>query len=121
MADGICDWGDTPHARNVIITTLRPPSTIELCDDHYAPGLIPLLAANLGVDVGKLYAAIERFVAKAAKDADKEALAEAAVSRDPENGERLYTPDDAEAMLEDPDQVDREETGLFHGSGEEAL
>lgn len=70
--DGTCDWGDTPHARNHIITTLQPPSTIELCDQDYAPGLIPLLAANLGVDPQALYTVIEKFLAREARKADKE-------------------------------------------------
>lgn len=88
MADGYCDWGDAPHPRNVIITTLTPPSTIELCDDHYAPGLIPLLAANLGVEPGALYDAIEKFMkreaARAAKAAaDAQAAQQAKGSSDP--------------------------------------
>lgn len=77
MADGMCDWDTgTPHARNHILTTLSPPATVELCDEHYGPGMIPLVAAELGVDPGDFYGNIERFIARETKKADR-ALADA--------------------------------------------
>lgn len=72
MADGLCDWDEgTPHARNHILTTLSPPATVELCDEHYGPGLIPLLAAELGVDPGPFYTNVERYLARESKKAGK--------------------------------------------------
>lgn len=75
--DGICDWdAEQPHARNHILTTLNPPASVELCDDHYGPGLIPLLAAELGVEPGPFYAHVEKYLKREAAKADR-ALADA--------------------------------------------
>lgn len=71
MADGSCDYGDTPHPRNHIITTINPPLTLELCDEHEAPGLIFILADRIGVDGQQFYAMIERWLARQAKEAEK--------------------------------------------------
>ena len=76
MSDGACDYDEPAHGRNWILTRLSPPVTVELCDEHLAPGLIGLLAADLGVEFADLYGAIERFLAREAKKADK-ALADA--------------------------------------------
>lgn len=76
MADGQCDWGEIPHARNHILTTLSPPASVELCDEHYGPGLIPLLAAELGLDPGDFYSQVERIIKREAAKADR-ALADA--------------------------------------------
>lgn len=74
-----CEFGECRNTVNVLITRLSPASTVSLCDEHYAPGLIPLLAAELGLDPGKFYANVERYMARAAKEADKAlATAEAA-------------------------------------------
>ncbi len=64
-----CVFGDCMTTPNHLLTTLNPPSTVSLCDEHYAPGLIPLLAAELGVDPGKFYGSVERFLAREAKEA----------------------------------------------------
>jgi len=86
MANGQCDWGDAPHARNHILTTIDPPGTVELCDDHYGPGLIPILAAELGVEPGPFYENVKRYIdrelAKAAKATVKAQAAEAAAAED---------------------------------------
>ena len=76
MSDGACDFAEPVHGRNWILTRLYPPTTVELCDEHVSPGLIGLLAADLGVEFADLYAAIERFLTREAKKADK-ALADA--------------------------------------------
>lgn len=89
MADGMCDWGsETPHARNHIITTLSPPSTVELCDEHYGPGLIPLLGVELGFEPGDFYGRVEKWMTAEAKKAarvlaDAQAAAEAEGSEGP--------------------------------------
>jgi hypothetical protein len=88
MADGLCDWeGDGPHPRNHIITTLNPFSAVELCDDHYGPGLIPLLAGELGVDPGPFYANVERYLKAEQKRADKALAAAQAAEANQTGGE----------------------------------
>jgi len=71
-----CEFGDCPLAPVHLITNISNGATVSLCDDHYAPGLIPLLAAALGVDPGDFYAQVERYLKAQAKKADK-ALADA--------------------------------------------
>lgn len=66
-----CAFADCTAGYNHLITTLRPPSTVMLCDEHYPAGLIPLLAAELGVDPTGLYAHIEKFLKSEARKADK--------------------------------------------------
>ena len=56
-----CALGDESHQVNWLITRLRPAVTISLCDDDFPVGLIPLLAAELGVDQARLYDTIKRF------------------------------------------------------------
>ena len=76
MADGLCDWdSDTPHPRNHILTTISPPGTVELCDDHYGPGMIPLVAAELGLDPGDFYANVERYAKRAQAKYEKDLAA----------------------------------------------
>ena len=75
MSDGACDFGEPVHGRNWILTRLMPPTTVELCDEHMAPGLIGLLAADLGVEYGDLYGAIEKFLARESKKAEKDLAA----------------------------------------------
>ena len=71
-----CVFGDCQTQPNHMITTINPPSTISTCDEHYAPSLIPLLAAELGVDPGEFYQNVERYLAREAKKAER-ALADA--------------------------------------------
>lgn len=122
MADGLCEWdADGPHARNHIITRLSPPATVELCDEHYGPGLIPLLADELGVDPGPFYAHVEKYIKREAAKADR-ALAEAQAGAAAEGSEGpARTDDDMAAEAAATDRQEAEETGLFHGYGEEAL
>lgn len=72
MADGACDFTDEAHGRNWIITRLSPPVTIELCDEHLAPGITPILAAELGLEFETLYANLDRLLKKEAARAAKE-------------------------------------------------
>jgi hypothetical protein len=71
-----CVFGDCTAQPNHMITTINPASTISTCDEHYAPSLIPLLAAELGTDPVEFYAKVERWLAAEAKKAER-ALAEA--------------------------------------------
>lgn len=72
MADGTCDLGETPHARNWILTRLNPVLTVELCDEDFVPGIIGLLAAELGVEYGIVYGQLERMLARELKKADRD-------------------------------------------------
>lgn len=76
MADGTCDLGETPHARNWILTRLNPVLTVELCDEDFVPGIIGLLSAELGVEYGIVYGQLERMLKAEQKKADR-ALADA--------------------------------------------
>lgn len=67
-----CVFGDCPAQFNHMITTITPAATVTLCDDHYPAGLIPLLAAELGVDPGDFYANVERYLMSQAKKAEKD-------------------------------------------------
>ncbi len=71
-----CVFGDCQTQPNHMITTINPPSTISTCDEHYPPSLIPILAAELGVDPGEFYAYVEKYLAREAKKAER-ALADA--------------------------------------------
>lgn len=96
MADGTCDWdAERPHARNHIITRLSPPASVELCDEHYGPGMIPLLADELGVEPGPFYAHIERYLKREAAKADR-ALADAQAAAEAEGSEGPADPSEAE-------------------------
>lgn len=122
MANGVCDMSlDSPHGRNHILTTLSPPVTIELCDDHYAAGLIPLLAADLGLDPSEFYAYIEKYVKREAAKAAREQ--EALETAEASQASQVVSVPPAETTGTEYDESsdDHEETGLFHGSGGEAL
>lgn len=67
-----CVFGDCPAQFTHMITTITNGATVTLCDDHYAPGLIPLLAAELGVDPGDFYATVERYLKRQQSKADKD-------------------------------------------------
>lgn len=97
--DGICDWdAEQPHARNHILTTLSPPASVELCDQHYGPGMIPLLAAELGVEPGPFYAYIEKYLKRETAKADR-ALADAQAAQATEGSGGPAGPSEAEVAL----------------------
>jgi len=98
-----CEFGDCPLGPTHLITTITNGATVALCDDHYGPGLIPLLASELGVDPGDFYSQVERYLkrqaAKADKDlADAQAAKSAKGSKAPaESPDRGQDPDDDQA------------------------
>lgn len=67
-----CIWGDCTSQPLHLITDLSNGSTVSLCDEHYAPGLIPLLAAQLGVDPTHFYAHVEKYIKAQNAKAEKE-------------------------------------------------
>jgi hypothetical protein len=67
-----CEFGDCALTPTHLITTITNGATVALCDDHYGPGLIPLLASELGVDPGDFYANVERYLKRQAAKADKD-------------------------------------------------
>lgn len=77
-----CALGDESHPVNWLITRLKPASTLSLCDEDFAPGLIHVLATDLGTDPERLYAAIERHVDREKARQDKEAAKAAAAAVD---------------------------------------
>lgn len=66
-----CVFGDCAKQFRYMITDVSNGVTITLCDEHYPPGLIPLLASELGVDPGEFYAMVERYVKRQSAKADK--------------------------------------------------
>lgn len=101
-----CVFGDCTVQPNHMVTTINPASTISTCDEHYAPALIPLLAAELGVDPGKFYARVERWLAAEAKEAAK-ALADAQAAEAAEGSQGLAAEASAAASEQaDIDQAD---------------
>lgn len=97
-----CVFGDCTFQPNHIITTLDTGASVSLCDEHYPAGLIPLLAAELGVDPGDFYANVERYLAREAKKAEK-ALADARAAEAAQGSQGPAAPG------EDGDQADEPE------------
>lgn len=94
-----CVFGDCKAQFQHMITNISNGATVTLCDEHYAPGLIPLLAGALDVDFGGLYTVVERFVKRESAKAEKEladAQAAAAVkgSQTPDTSPAGGPPDD---------------------------
>jgi hypothetical protein len=74
-----CSFGDSDHAAEWIVTKLSNGETFTLCEDDFVPGMVPVIAAALGVEWQPLYKAIEKHLAAEGKRAARElAAAEAA-------------------------------------------
>lgn len=116
-----CVFGDCTSPIDHILTTLSTGASVSLCAEHYAPGLIPLLAAELGVDPGDFYGHVERYLARETKKAEK-ALADAQAVKVAKGSQGpAPAPDTVPGDDDGQDNAEYEETGLFHGAGEEAL
>ena len=72
-----CAGEDCRNPVNWLLTHMNPPATISVCDDHYPVFAIGMLAAELGVDTGRLYDVIRKHVDREAKRLAAEAAAEA--------------------------------------------
>lgn len=105
-----CEFGDCTAQPVHLHTDTRTGNTVSLCADHNGPGLIPLVAAELGVDPMAFYTNVEKFIANQAKKAERE-LANAQAAKVAESSDDPATsPDDG---LVDEDDVDREPGGLL--------
>lgn len=115
-ADDSCD-----RTVNWIVTRTDPSGTFAVCPEHFPVFLIPVLASELGVDPMRLYESVKRFTDR---EAAREAKA-AAAAPDPvvaADTDSVVVTDEDPSDEDGEDQGDEdEETGLFHGSGEEAL
>lgn len=67
-----CVFGDCRAPINHLVTTMDSGATVSLCDEHFPAGLIPLLAAELGVDPGDFYGHVEKYLKAQAKKAERE-------------------------------------------------
>lgn len=77
-----CALGGPDHKVNWLITHLQPAMTISLCDEDFPLGVIPLLASELGVDPGRLYDSVKRFVDREqAREAREQAAAAEAIDQ----------------------------------------
>lgn len=66
-----CVFGDCTAQVAHIITDITNGASVSLCAEHYGPGMIPLLGAELGVDPMVFYAGVERILDREAKKAAK--------------------------------------------------
>ena len=75
---------------NWLLTHMKPPGTLSVCDEHFAVFAIGLLAGDLGVDNARLYDVIRKHVdreaAKAAKAAAAEQAAQASHAEQAQDG-----------------------------------
>lgn len=67
-----CVFGDCTQQVAHIITDITNGASVSLCQEHYGPGMIPLLGAELGVEPMVFYADVERILAREAKKAAKQ-------------------------------------------------
>lgn len=76
-----------------MFTHLRPPATVQSCEEHGTENLIMLLATMVSVDYGWLYGVISEAVNAAADEHDQEQQAEtepeAAVDDEPAEREEI--------------------------------
>lgn len=70
-----CEFCQGQHPVRYLFTSLANGETLVMCEDDTPVALIPLLAGHLGVDTGRLYDTVKRFV-------DREAKAEAKRTED---------------------------------------
>lgn len=101
-----CEWGDCTRPVAHLLTDMRTGATVSLCEEDYGPGLIPILASELGVDAQALYTHIEKFLKAEAKKAEKEleAARAAAAEQDQADGPQDPNedlPDDADNRRSD--------------------
>lgn len=115
-ADDSCD-----RDVNWIVTRTDPSGTFAVCPEHFPVFLIPVLASELGVDPMRLYESVKRFTdreaAREAKAKTKAAEHDQADELEEEVTAERFWPGKEFGTEDD----EHEETGLFHGSGEEAL
>lgn len=99
-----CVFGDCPKQFTQMITNITNGATVTLCEEHYAPGLIPILASELGVDPGDFYAVVERYLKRQQSKADKD-LADAQAAAAAVKGSKApaASPDDHQAPDDDDD------------------
>lgn len=67
-----CTFGDDHPPAAVLMTWLETGATVNMCPDDLAPGLINILATDLGVEPLAFYESVKRYVDRAAKKAAKE-------------------------------------------------
>lgn len=116
-----CVFGDCTAQPNHMVTTINPASTISTCDEHYAPALIPLLAAELGVEPGPFYSHVEKYLKAEAKRAER-ALADAQAAEAAEGSQGPTAPAAAAATMdENPVTGDMEPLPAEAEAGESAL
>lgn len=107
MASGIqCQFCESAPA-SVLMTWLSNGASVMSCDDDLAPALINVLATDLGVEPGKLYETVKRFVDRAVKaeaaGAAKDTSDGGSPGRAPDAGESTTAPagDGVDATLTD--------------------
>lgn len=115
-----CVFCDGQRAATVLMTWLDNGATIAACGEDLAPAMVNVLAVELGADPTRFYTAVQKFLAAEAKRQAKEAEKGTpdAAAIEPAAGPGEPTPHDDGQV--DEAEAEREETGIFHGFGEEA-
>lgn len=75
-----CTFDENHAPAAVLITWLETGATINLCPDDVAPGLINILATDLGIEPLPFYENVKRYVDRMAKKAAKDAEQDTAES-----------------------------------------
>lgn len=87
MSGYACEFQDgPPHSAVWLHTNMETGVSIALCAEHNAPGLIPLVATELGADPMRLYAAVEAHLKREEKQAAKELAAAQAAAQGAQDG-----------------------------------
>lgn len=68
-----CTFGDDHPPASVLMTWLYNGASVNMCPEDVPVGLINILATDLGVDPGKFYEYVKRFVDREAKKAAADA------------------------------------------------
>lgn len=100
-----CAFGDASHQVNWLLTHLNPALTVSVCDDDFPLAVIPLLASALGVDQGRLYESVKRFVDREQAREAREATKAAAAAVDGAPAGPDEPPDDPARQLADEDEA----------------
>lgn len=105
-----CSFDECQRPVTWLITNLSNGAVISLCDEDLSVGLVPVMAANLGVDPGKLYEQVKRLVDREAAKAARAAAAppkvpKGYVAMPPAGGADDHQADDDDHQADDDGQA----------------
>ena len=115
-----CEYGDCMLQFRFMITDISNGNTITLCEEHYPPGLIPILASELGVDPGDFYTYVERYLKRQAAKAEKDLASAQAASTAKSSQAPAASPSGGQADDDDDGQADQASQGQAAAIGGDA-